>query len=204
MPELWPSGPLVPPVPVNLGADSYTYIGVPGTRVAWAVVSGDWRNIVPGGLEPRERAVVSQRLKHPIDDLDRRHTDAAAVHLAVRLCGINSGIMGYRAVWRCSAVLLGSWGMIAGMMATSGLDPVTDPYWKICAAIYRWYVDNPETKAEDRPKRRNAFYQPIPGEPAFLFSTSDSDGRASVVSERESSRAFDNFKRKYDGLNLRP
>lgn len=200
--ELYPGGPLTTPAEIDLGGHIVTLsASLSSLDVAYAIAYADWGRIVPGGLESRDRAIVKQRLRNKRDGLTRTHTDHAAILVAIRMCGIETGIRGYRAAAKLCGTLIGAWPQVAGLLSTNSIDPSSSPLWQVCAVMYRLFVEPPEIKNEDRVSSRISFYAPLPREPKELFE--ESGERVRVVTQREASNAWYKAKSQYDALMAR-
>lgn len=199
MGEVFPGGPIVPPVEFSIGSQFVTLDKSMSTpAIAHAIGYNQWHRIVPDGLTKRDRDIVRTRFADRRDGLERTHTDTAAIMLAIRLCGIETGIMGYRAAVKLCGTLIGAWPIVTGTLATNNVDPTTDALWKVCAVMYRLFVEPPEESRDDRIKRRQNFYTPIAGEPVGIIEGAGKQVRAVTV--REASDSWRSAKRQYDAL----
>lgn len=202
MGELFPGGPVTGPVEFALGDQIVTLdAGLTTPVIAHAIGYGQWHRLVPDGLSKRDRSIIRTRFADRRDGLDRTHTDTAAIMLAIRLCGIETGIMGYRAAVKLCGTLIGAWPIVSGTLVTNHVDPATDPLWKVCAVMYRLFVEPPEESKDDRIRRRQNFYTPIAGEPVGIIEGAGKDVRA--VTAKEASDAWESAKRQYDALTQR-
>lgn len=199
MGEVFPGGPIVPPTEFSLGTQIVSLDKSLSTpAIAHAIGYGQWHRIVPDGLTKRDRDIVRMRFGDKRDGLEQSHTDTAAIMLAIRLCGIETGIMGYRAAVKLCGTLIGAWPIVTGTLATNHIDPTTDALWKVCAVMYRLFVEPPEESRDDRIKRRQNFYTPIAGEPVGIIEGAGKQVRAVTV--REASDSWRSAKRQYDAL----
>ena len=198
--ELYPGGPVELPTTVVFGDHPVT-VDMGALQVAHAVSVMDWRAIIPHGLTRRDRDTILRRLDDRRDPLTYAHIDAAAIRLAVRLCGIDTGIKGYRSAVKMCLTLMQNWPIASGVLSTNGVDVARDPLWRTCAAMYRLWVEPPEEKEEERINRRTYLFEPISGEPKQVFA--DAGKRVRVVTVQESAAAWAENKRLYDSITAR-
>jgi len=163
---LWPDGPAELPGIVELAGARYRLAPMPGLRLAFAVARGV--SIVPELLEPDHRAEVHRRLRHATDPLDLEDIQRATVYTAAALCGLGTGVNGWRAAIKLCHALMSDWPRSGGALMDMGVRPGQAPLWEICAALYWQFVDNPGHKAEDVKMGKMRLYAPMKGEPEWM------------------------------------
>jgi hypothetical protein len=163
---LWPTGPAELPAVVDLEGQRYTVPRVPGPRLAWAIAKR--LDLVPELLTPDDRAEVHRRLRRATDRLDVGDLDRATVQLAATLCGIDTGVNGWRAGVRLCSTLIGDWPRSAGALAQLGIDPARAPLWRSCAGLYFSFIDPPGAKDDEVKNAKTELYAPLPQEPSWM------------------------------------
>lgn len=189
--ELYPTGPVVLPCRVSIAGRVYTASEVPAMTIAYYASTGRW-GLLAENLFAAHQHEISDRAKDPDDALDTTDVVHAAMILAVRLSGLGDGILGWRAMMHMCGCLVERWREFSGRLIDMGVDPTSDPMWRVMAGVYHLVMVN--ATEEERAWLVDTIEFPLPLEPARLVGA----GTKKTVQKRAAA-SFEALKRGLGG-----
>jgi hypothetical protein len=63
---------------------------------------------------------------------------------------------------------MGDWAFAAGALMAGGVDPAGAPLWRVCAAMYWQFIENPGSDPDQVKAARTALFAPLPREPTWM------------------------------------
>lgn len=166
--ELYPGGPAELPCWVQIAGQNYRTRYVPAVQVAYYCATSQWGVLGRELLDDDSRSQMLDRMRDLDDPVDSVHAAQMAVRLSIRLAGLGEDILGWRAMMHVAGWMLAHWSQAYGVLAESGIDPVTDQLWRVMSVVHRALASNPMASDEDREWIAQVLKHPLPQEPSCI------------------------------------
>lgn len=179
------------PCRVSIAGRTYTASNVPAMTIAYYAASGKW-GLLAEGLFAAHQDELHERAGDTHDSLDTADIIHASMLLTVKLSGLGEGILGWRAMMHMCGCLVERWREFSGRLIDMGVDPTSDPMWRVMSGVYHLVMVN--ATEEERAWLVDTIEFPLPLEPARLVGA----GTKKTVQKRAAA-SFEALKRGLGG-----